>query len=64
MLLIKKFRIGPVTGPRSSVLVRDRRPWANTAVEDPLLGQYELHLLQAQKTLALLLSKPAERSST
>ena len=31
LLLIKKFRIGPVMGPRSAVMVRGRRPWANTA---------------------------------
>ena len=33
---IKQFRIGPVTGPRSAVLARDRRPWANTADRGPI----------------------------
>ena len=30
VLLIKLFRIGPVTGPMPAVLVRGRRPRANT----------------------------------
>ena len=35
MLLIKLFRIGPVTGPRSAVLDRGRMPRANTADRGP-----------------------------
>ena len=35
MLLITLFRIGPITGPRSAVFVRGRRPMANTADRGP-----------------------------
>ena len=36
MLLIKLFRIGPVTGPRLAVLDRGRRPRSNTADRGPV----------------------------
>ena len=36
MLLIKLFRIGPVTGPRLAVLDRGRRPRSNTADLGPV----------------------------
>ena len=38
MLLIKLFRIGPVTGPRLAVLDRGRRPRSNTADRGPVTG--------------------------
>ena len=45
MLLIKLFRIGPVTGPRSAVLVRGRRPRANTADREPVTGLIRNYLI-------------------
>ena len=38
MLLIKLFRIGPVTGPGLAVLDRGRRPRSNTADRGPVTG--------------------------
>ena len=45
MLSIRKFRIGPVMGPRSAVLVRGRRPWANTADRGPVTGPIRNYLI-------------------
>ena len=38
MLSIKRFRIGSVTGSRSAVLVRRRRPRTNTADQGPVIN--------------------------
>ena len=45
MLLVKKIRIGPVMGPRSVVLARGRRPWANTADRGPVTGPMRNYLI-------------------
>ena len=45
MLLIKQFRIGPVTGARSSVLARGRRPKANTADRGPVTRPIRNYLI-------------------
>ena len=42
ILLIKKFHIGPVTGPRSAVLARPR---ANTADLEPVTGPIRNYLI-------------------
>ena len=41
MLLIKLFRIGPVTGPRLAVLDRGRRPRTNTADRSNPIWNFE-----------------------
>ena len=45
MLLIKLFRIGPVTGPRLAVLDRGRRPRSNTADRGPVTGPIRNNLI-------------------
>ena len=45
MLLIKQFRIGPVTSPRSAVLARGRRPRANTTDRGPVTGPIRNYLI-------------------
>ena len=45
MLLIKLFRIGPVTGPRLDVLDRGRRPRSNTADRGPVTGPIRNNLI-------------------
>ena len=45
MLLIKLFRIGPVTGPRLAVLDRGRRPRFNTADRGPVTGPIRNNLI-------------------
>ena len=45
MLLIKLFRIGPVTGPRLAVLDRGRRPRSNTAGRGPVTGPIPNNLI-------------------
>ena len=45
MLLIKLFRIGPVTGPRLAVLDRGRRPRSNTANRGPVTGPIRNNLI-------------------
>ena len=45
MLLIKLFRIGPVTGPRLAVLDRGRRPRSNTADFGPVIGPIRNNLI-------------------
>ena len=45
MLLIKLFRIGPVTGPRLAVLDRGRRPRSNTADQGPVTGPIRNNLI-------------------
>ena len=44
MLLIKLFRIGPVTGPRFTVLDRGR-PRSNTADRGPVTGPIRNNLI-------------------
>ena len=45
LLLIKKFRNGPVMGPRSVILARGRRPWANTTDRGPITGPVRNYLI-------------------
>ena len=45
MLLIKLFRIGPVTGRRLAVLDRGRRPRSNTADRRPVSGPIRNNLI-------------------
>ena len=45
MLLIKLFRIGPVTGPRLAVLDRGRRSRSNTADRGPVTGPIRNNLI-------------------
>ena len=45
MLLIKQFRIGPVTGLRFAVLARSRRPMANTADRGPVTQPIQNYLI-------------------
>ena len=45
MLLIKLFRIGPITGPRLAVLDRGRRPRSNTADRGPVTGPIRNNLI-------------------
>ena len=45
MLLIKSFRIGPVTGPRLIVLDRGRMPRSNTADRGPVTGPIRNNLI-------------------
>ena len=45
MLLIKSFRIGPVTGPRLAVLDRGRRPRSNTADRGSVTGPIQNNLI-------------------
>ena len=45
MLLIKLFRIGPVTGPRLAVLDRGQRPRSNTADRGPVTGPIRNNLI-------------------
>ena len=45
MLLIKLFRIGPVTGPRLAVLDRGLRPGSNTADRGPVTGPIRNNLI-------------------
>ena len=45
MLLIKLFRIGPVTGPRLAVLDRGRRPRSNAADRGPVTGPIRNNLI-------------------
>ena len=45
MLLIKLFRIGPVTGSRLAVLDRGRRPRSNTADRGPITGPIRNNLI-------------------
>ena len=45
MLLIKLFRIGPVTCPRLAVLDRGRRPRSNTADRGPVTGPIRNNLI-------------------
>ena len=45
MLLIKLFRIGPVTGPSLAVLDRGRRPRSNTADREPVTGPIRNNLI-------------------
>ena len=45
MLLIKLFRIGPVTGLRLAVLDQGRRPRSNTADRGPVTGPIRSNLI-------------------
>ena len=45
MLVIKQFRIGPDTGPRSAVLARGLRPKGNTADREPVTGPVQNYLI-------------------
>ena len=45
MLLIKLFRIGPVTGPRLAVLDRGRSSRSNTADRGPVTGPLRNNLI-------------------
>ena len=45
MLLIKLFRIGPVTGPRLAVLDRGRRPRSNAADRGLVTGPIRNNLI-------------------
>ena len=45
MLLIKLFRIGPVSGPRLAVLDRGRRPRSNAADRGPVTGPIRNNLI-------------------
>ena len=59
MLLIKLFRIGPVTGPRLAVLDRGWRPRSNTADRGPVTGPIRNNLIN--EIILLKLNEPIRR---